>query len=70
VLVTANVANFAAIATDWLAAGREHRGVVYVTNRACPQERPFVGAIVSSLLALHDSDSLPPTRHRDHPAPT
>lgn len=57
--VTANVADFVAIATDWRAAGREHAGLVYVTNPAFPQDRSFVGAIVSSLLALHDSGSLP-----------
>jgi predicted nuclease of predicted toxin-antitoxin system len=59
VLVTANVADFAAIATDWRAAGREHAGLIYVTNRAFPQDRSFVGAIVSSLAALGDSGTLP-----------
>jgi hypothetical protein len=59
VLVTANVADFAAIATAWRAAGREHAGLVYVTNRAFPQDRSFVGALVSSLLALHESGGLP-----------
>ena len=59
VLVTANVADFAAIATDWRAAGREHAGLVYVTSRAFPQDRSFVGAIVSSLVALHESGALP-----------
>lgn len=58
-LVTANVADFAAIATDWRGAGREHPGLVFVTNRAFPQDRSFVGAVVSSLLALHDSSGLP-----------
>lgn len=59
VLVTANVADFAVIATDWRAAGREHAGLVYVTSRAFPQDRSFVRSIVPSLLALHDSGSLP-----------
>jgi hypothetical protein len=59
VLVTANVADFAAIATDWRATGLEHAGLVYVSSRAFPQDRSFVGAIVSSLLALHDSGTLP-----------
>lgn len=59
VLVTANVADFAAIATDWRAAGREHSGLVYVTNRAVPHDRSFVGAIVSSMSALRSSDRLP-----------
>ena len=59
VLVTANVADFAAVATDWRAAGREHAGLIYVTSRAFPQDRSYVGAIVSALLALHHTDSLP-----------
>ncbi len=59
VLVTANIADFAAIATDWRAAGREHAGLVYVTSRAFPQDRSFVGAIVSSLMGLHHSGSFP-----------
>jgi hypothetical protein len=59
VLVTANVADFAAIVTDWRGAGREHAGLVYVTSRAFPQDRSFVGAVVSSLLALHDSGGVP-----------
>lgn len=59
VLATANVADFAAIATDWRGAGRAHAGLIYVTSRAFPQDRSYVGAIVSSLLALHDSGALP-----------
>lgn len=58
-LVTANVADFAAIATDWRGAGREHAGIVYVTSRTFPQDRSFVRAVVSSLLALHDAGNLP-----------
>jgi hypothetical protein len=60
VLVNTNVADFAAIATDWRYAGREHAGLVYVITRAFGQDRSFVGAIVTSLLALHDANGLPP----------
>lgn len=59
VLVTANIGDFAAIATDWRAAGRDHAGVVYVTNRSFAQDRSFVGAIVSALTALVDTNALP-----------
>ncbi len=59
VLVTVNVADFAAIATDWRTAGRGHAGLVYVTNRTFAQDRSFVGAIVSALAALIDADALP-----------
>jgi hypothetical protein len=53
VLVTANVADFVAIAADWHAAGRAHAGLVYVTTRSFLGDRSFVGAIVSALVALH-----------------
>lgn len=59
VLVTANVVDFAALATDWRAAGRQHAGLIYVTSRGFPQDRSFVGAIVTALRALHDTDGLP-----------
>jgi hypothetical protein len=60
VLVNTNVADFAAVATDWRYAGREHAGLVYVIiTRAFGQDRSFVGAIVTSLLALHDANGLP-----------
>lgn len=59
VLVTANIGDFAAIATDWRAAGRGHTGLVYVTNRTFAQDRSFLGAIVSALTALIDTDELP-----------
>lgn len=59
VLVTANIADFAAIATDWRAARREHAGLIYATNRAFPQDRSFVGAMVASIVALNDADGFP-----------
>lgn len=59
ILVTANVADFAAIATDWRAAGREHAGLIYVTSRAFAQDRSYVGALVSALAVLDHSDALP-----------
>lgn len=47
VLLTVNVADFAAIATDWRAADRTHAGLVYVTSRTFPQDRSFVSVIVA-----------------------
>ena len=58
-LITLNVPDFAAVATDWRAAGRVDGGLVYVTERAFPQDRSFVGVIVSALAALNDADGLP-----------
>jgi hypothetical protein len=59
VLVTANIGDFAAIAIDWRAARRGHAGLVYVTSRTFTQDRSFVGAVVSALIALVDTDELP-----------
>jgi hypothetical protein len=59
VLVTANIVDFTAIATDWRASGRTHPGLVYVTYRSFPQDRSFIGALVSSLAAAHDAGDLP-----------
>jgi len=60
VLVTANIADFAAIATDWRARGRIHHGVVYVAYRTFGQDRSFIGALVDALGALYPAQALPP----------
>jgi len=38
VLVTANIADFAAIASDWRTGGRVHHGIVYVAYRTFGQD--------------------------------
>jgi Domain of unknown function (DUF5615) len=58
-LVTANIGDFAVIATDWRATGRRHSGIVFVPYRGFPQDRSFVGALVDALAGLHDSGDLP-----------
>ncbi len=58
-LVTANIADFAAIASDWRASSRLHHGIVYVPHRSFPQDRSFIGAIVDALTALYAAKSLP-----------
>lgn len=52
VLVTANIADFAAIANDWRASGRVHHGIIYVAHRTFPQDRSFMGALVDALAAF------------------
>lgn len=59
VLVTANIADFAAIATDWRSAGRVHAGLVYLAHRTFPQDRSLLGALVESLTALSSAGGLP-----------
>lgn len=46
-LVTANIAAFAAIATDSRASGRTHPGWC-LSHRTFPQDRSFLGALVSA----------------------
>lgn len=58
-LVTANIADFAAIANDWRAAGRVHHGLVYLANRTFPQNRSLVGNITEALAALCAAEAVP-----------
>ncbi|MGI8612466.1 MAG: DUF5615 family PIN-like protein [Nocardioidaceae bacterium] len=60
VLVTANISDFAAIATHWRARDRVHEGIVYLAYRTFGQDRSFIGAMVDALSALYGSKSLPP----------
>ena len=48
-VVTANVRDFAALHAQWASAGRSHAGIVYVVTKVFPQDRSFLGAVVSSL---------------------
>lgn len=48
-VVTANVRDFATLHAQWANAGRSHAGIVYVVTRAFPQDRSFLGTVVSSL---------------------
>lgn len=59
VLVTRNVADFARLHQRWLADGRRHAGVLFVTEQAFPQSRNLVGALVTALLAAHEGAALP-----------
>ncbi len=59
VLVTANIADFAAIAGDWRAGGRVHHGIVYAAYRTFGEDRSFIGALVDALGALYRTKALP-----------
>ena len=48
-VVTANVRDFAALHAQWTSAGRSHGGIVYVVTRVFPQDRSFLGSVVSAL---------------------
>lgn len=59
VLVTHNVADFARLHQRWQADGRRHHGVLFVTERAFPQGRNLIGAVVSALLAAEAGGAIP-----------
>ena len=58
-LVTANIGDFATLDGRWAAAGREHGGIVFVTTSAFPQDRGFIGALVTALDAAAHDGKLP-----------
>jgi Domain of unknown function (DUF5615) len=58
-LVTLNVRDFVPIERAWKALGRRHGGIVYVTTSTFPQNRGFIGAVVSSLVAAAETGQLP-----------
>ena len=48
-LLTNNVADFAAIARDWAAIGREHSGLIFTPDRSLPRSRNTIGRFVACL---------------------
>lgn len=58
-LVTANVHDFASIAASWSSRGRSHAGLIYIVNRVFPNDRSFVGAVVTALDGLIVAGHLP-----------
>ena len=59
VVVTLNIADFAALHSDWQARGRSHGGIVYLSTATFPQDRSFLGSVVSSLETAHREGALP-----------
>lgn len=58
-LVTLNVRDLAVLSAEWRRLGRTHAGIVHVATSAFPQDRSFVGAVVTSLTAAIQSGQLP-----------
>jgi predicted nuclease of predicted toxin-antitoxin system len=59
IVVTLNVADFASLHSSWQAQGRPHSGVIFVSTTTFPQNRGFIGALVSALHRAADSGELP-----------
>jgi hypothetical protein len=53
-LVTVNIKDFVPLDARYRAANQTHSGLILVSAKAFPQDRAFIGAIVSALSALLD----------------
>ena len=58
-LVTANVRDFAPLSAQWSRSGRAHAGIIHVVTAAFPQDRSYVGAIVTALHAVIVAGQVP-----------
>jgi putative NADH-flavin reductase len=54
--VTANIKDFTPLDHRYKASGRTHAGLVLVSTKAFPQDRAFIGALVSALDKFLDED--------------
>lgn len=59
IVVTRNISDFARLSHHWQAAGRQHPGLVMVTENAFPQNHDLVGAIVAALTQAAEGGQLP-----------
>lgn len=57
--VTANVRDFAPLNAQWSRLGKVHAGIIHVVTAAFPQDRSYVGAIVTSLGAVIAAGQVP-----------
>lgn len=59
IVVTLNIADFAGLHAEWQARGRSHGGLMYVSTATFPQDRAFLGSLVSSLHKAAQAQGLP-----------
>lgn len=59
VVVTTNIRDFAVLDRQWRAQGRSHGGILLVPSGTFPQDRGFVGAVVTAVDAATAAGSLP-----------
>ena len=57
-LVTANIKDFVPLDQRYRAAGRSHAGLVFVSSKAFPQVRTFIGTVVVALDKLLKDQAL------------
>jgi hypothetical protein len=61
-LVTANIRDFQPLDAAFLAAGRRHAGLVFVSSKTFPQNRGRAWDVLQALLKLLDQELIGPNR--------
>jgi hypothetical protein len=56
--ITCNIRDFVPLDQRYKASGRIHGGLVLVSSKAFPQDRSFIGALVSALDHLLGEDAM------------
>lgn len=57
-LVTANIRDFVPLDQRYRSAGKSHAGLVLISTKAFPQDRSFIGALVTALDRLLSEEAL------------
>lgn len=48
-LITLNIADFQLLDRQWASQGRTHAGIVFISTTKYPQNRSFIGTVVTAL---------------------
>ena len=59
VLLTTNIADFVALDRLWRQAGKDHAGIILISTSTFPQDKSFIGAIVTAVHAAARNGKLP-----------
>lgn len=58
-VVTRNIVDFGPLSQQWAANGRSHAGLVFVSTKAFPKARDWIGAVTSALALASEQGQLP-----------
>ena len=58
-LVTLNIADFQLLDRQWASQSRTHSGIIFISTTKYPQNRSFIGTVVTALDQTAKNDALP-----------
>lgn len=58
-LVTLNIADFQLLDRQWASQSRTHPGIVFISTTKYPQNRSFIGTVVTALDQMAKNGALP-----------